>query len=258
MLLLLRLKFKFRRGSLPPMMPLEFVGCIGGCDETLREVLDLKYLRGGAGGGGGGRGLAPGGRGAGGGGGGGRGVTAHSQPRACPVPSRADPHRPPGPPGPPPFSSWPPQGGGDPSGDVVVCNCGKDALLLTTRKDGPNKGRPFYKCDSGNCNFFLWADQPSQQGAPPSWPAQPPARPSHPPRPGPGFGNIPGGGGRVEGGEMMCNCNEPSVTRTVLKEGPNKGRSFHACGKPREQQCGFFQWADENVPQPGKRTHHTC
>ncbi|XP_046893588.1 DNA topoisomerase 3-alpha [Hypomesus transpacificus] len=244
------LKFKFRRGSLPPMMPLEFVGCIGGCDETLREVLDLKYLRGGAGGGGGGRGLAPGGRGAGGGGGGGRGVTATSQPRACPVPSRADPHRPPGPPGPPPFSSWPPQGGGDPSGDVVVCNCGKDALLLTTRKDGPNKGRPFYKCDSGNCNFFLWADQPSQQGAPPSWPAQPPARPSHPPRPGPGFGNIPGGGGRVEGGEMMCNCNEPSVTRTVLKEGPNKGRSFHACGKPREQQCGFFQWADENVPQP--------
>ena len=50
---------KFKRGSLPPMMPLEFVGCIGGCDETLREVLNLKYLRpgvgGGEGGGGGGR-----------------------------------------------------------------------------------------------------------------------------------------------------------------------------------------------------------
>ncbi|CAL8310106.1 unnamed protein product [Arctogadus glacialis] len=43
------------RNSVPvpsslPLLPLEFVGCIGGCDETLREVLDLKYLRGGAGG----------------------------------------------------------------------------------------------------------------------------------------------------------------------------------------------------------------
>uniref|UniRef100_A0A8C1ZDN9 DNA topoisomerase n=1 Tax=Cyprinus carpio TaxID=7962 RepID=A0A8C1ZDN9_CYPCA len=41
------LKLKFKRGSLPPMMPLEFVGCIGGCDETLREVLNLRYIRGG-------------------------------------------------------------------------------------------------------------------------------------------------------------------------------------------------------------------
>ncbi|KAG7459995.1 hypothetical protein MATL_G00216550 [Megalops atlanticus] len=49
------LKFKFKRGSLPPTMPLEFVGCIGGCDEMLREILNLKYLRGGGGGGGGGR-----------------------------------------------------------------------------------------------------------------------------------------------------------------------------------------------------------
>lgn len=39
-----RLKFKFKRGSVPPVMPLEFVGCIGGCDEMLRELLDLKYL----------------------------------------------------------------------------------------------------------------------------------------------------------------------------------------------------------------------
>ena len=27
-------------------MPLEFVGCIGGCDETLREILDLRFSRG--------------------------------------------------------------------------------------------------------------------------------------------------------------------------------------------------------------------
>uniref|UniRef100_A0A3B5MK04 DNA topoisomerase n=1 Tax=Xiphophorus couchianus TaxID=32473 RepID=A0A3B5MK04_9TELE len=186
-----RLKFKFRRGSVPPMMPLEFVGCIGGCDETLREVLDLKYL-----------------------GGGGRG------------------------------------GEGRTSSDVIVCNCGQDALLLTVRKDGLNQGRQFYKCNSGACNFFLWADQPNQQGAPPQSRGPPLSAHRSPqaPRASLGFGNTSGGGR----GHTVCNCNDNAVTRTVQKDGPNKGRMFHTCGKPRDQQCGFFQWADENVPPPGK------
>ncbi|XP_071403367.1 DNA topoisomerase 3-alpha [Centroberyx affinis] len=223
------LKLKFRRGSLPPMMPLEFVGCIGGCDETLREVLDLKYLRG--------------------------------PPRAEPPRASSSNPRPSLPPPPP---SWAPQprpplsGGGDPSSDVVVCNCGQDALLLTVRKDGPNQGRQFYKCNGGSCNFFLWADQPSQQGPTPQGRAPPPPAPrtSQPPRPSVGFGNVPGGdrgrGGDADGapGQTMCNCNEAAVMRTVQKDGPNKGRTFHTCGRPRDQQCGFFQWADENVPPP--------
>lgn len=33
---------------------------------------------------------------------------------------------------------------------------------------------------------------------------------------------------------------------TVQKEGPNKGRQFYGCSKPRDSQCGFFQWADED------------
>uniref|UniRef100_A0A8C2X6J2 DNA topoisomerase n=1 Tax=Cyclopterus lumpus TaxID=8103 RepID=A0A8C2X6J2_CYCLU len=208
------LKLKFRRGSLPPMMPLEFIGCIGGCDETLREVLDLK------------------------------------PPRSNPLPSL------------PPVPSWtpqppPPAGGGgvsaDGNGDAIVCNCGQDALLLTVRKDGPNQGRQFYKCNAGSCNFFLWADQPSQQGEPRS--QGPPLQ--APPRISVGFRNPPGGGREQEGGagghagQTMCNCNEAAVTRTVQKDGPNKGRMFHTCGKPRDQQCGFFQWADENEPPPG-------
>ncbi|KAG5832860.1 hypothetical protein ANANG_G00295670 [Anguilla anguilla] len=49
----------------------------------------------------------------------------------------------------------------------------------------------------------------------------------------------------------MCNCNEPAVTRTVGKDGPNKGRQFHTCCRPQEQSCGFFQWADENHPPGG-------
>ncbi|KAJ3601448.1 hypothetical protein NHX12_032416, partial [Muraenolepis orangiensis] len=235
------LKFKFRRGSLPPMMPLEFVGCIGGCDETLREVLDLKYLRGGTGGG--------------------AGAGERRQPPP-PGPPRAEPARGissvPRPPPPPPA---PGLGGGGLSepgagGDAVVCNCGQDATLLTVRKDGPNRGRQFYKCNNGTCNFFLWADQPDQQGAPREQQQLPPPRPSQPPRPSVGFGNTPTvGGGRGAGPatDTMCNCNEVAVTRTVQKDGPNKGRMFHTCGRPREQQCGFFLWADENMPPSGEQ-----
>ncbi|XP_063075236.1 DNA topoisomerase 3-alpha [Engraulis encrasicolus] len=273
------LKLKFKRGSLPPMMPLEFVGCIGGCDETLREVLNLKYLRPGAGDGGGG--------------GGSRDRAApHQQnrPRAQAVPTaRADggnSSRPPAPrprtetgrPSsvPPTWSIQPPAAGhhgssssnnNDDGNNATVCNCGQDAILLTVRKEGPNQGRQFYKCNSGNCNFFLWADEQGQgQG---QHGAGRRNNPQPPPRPSLGFANTnqgfrnggvgvgggPGGGGGGgggsgdgDGGQTMCNCNEPAVSRTVMKEGPNKGRMFHTCGKPREQQCGFFQWADENVP----------
>ncbi|XP_037545396.1 DNA topoisomerase 3-alpha [Nematolebias whitei] len=233
------LKFKFRRGGLPPMMPLEFVGCIGGCDETLREVLDLKYLRTR---------------------GGGDDLPALRPPRAEPPRAPSSHPRP----SLPPVPSWtlqprPPPGGGgvcvDNSSDAIVCNCGQDALLLTVRKDGPNQGRQFYKCNSGSCNFFLWADQPSQQGVPERRePLRPAQRTPQPMRPSQGFGNMSRGGREQEAsaaGHAMCNCNETAVTRTVQKDGPNKGRTFDTCGKPRDQQCGFFQWTDENVSTPG-------
>ncbi|XP_042170566.1 LOW QUALITY PROTEIN: DNA topoisomerase 3-alpha-like [Oncorhynchus tshawytscha] len=193
------LKLKFRRGSLPPMMPLEFVGCIGGCDETLREVLNLKYLR--MGGGGGGRTPNP-------------LLILAPHPRPDPQAPRPDPR----------------------GGDITVCNCGSEAVLLTVRKDGPNQGRQFYKCSSGGCNFFLWTDQPDTNVYPPG----PQGRATQQATPAPGTS-----------GEVVCNCSEPAVQRTVQKEGPNKGKVFHTCGKPRDQQCGFFLWADENIPPPG-------
>lgn len=221
----IRLKFKFRRGSLPPMMPLEFVGCVGGCDEMLREVLDLKYLRAVGSGGSGGGGLDGGGRGRGDGPRPARASGSNSRPSRPPVPTWT-----PQPPPPPPGSA---------DGNVIVCNCGQQALLLTVRKDGPNQGRQFYKCNGGTCGFFLWADQPGQPGR------GPPLQALGLPRGPPGFTRDPG-----SSGPTTCNCNEAAVTRTVQKDGPNKGRTFYTCGRAREQQCGFFQWADENAPPP--------
>ncbi|KAF9365115.1 DNA topoisomerase [Mortierella sp. NVP85] len=44
-----------------------------------------------------------------------------------------------------------------------------------------------------------------------------------------------------------CNCegHPAAVERRVTKEGPNQGRMFYTCAKPREQQCGFFAFVDD-------------
>ncbi|XP_034248609.1 uncharacterized protein LOC117649731 [Thrips palmi] len=40
----------------------------------------------------------------------------------------------------------------------------------------------------------------------------------------------------------LCKCRRPTKRLTVVKEGINKGRMFYCCNRPKEQQCGFFQW----------------
>ncbi|XP_026475696.1 probable serine/threonine-protein kinase clkA [Ctenocephalides felis] len=46
--------------------------------------------------------------------------------------------------------------------------------------------------------------------------------------------------------EVLCSgCQEPARKQTVKKEGPNKGRKFYVCPKPMEQQCKFFEWAED-------------
>ncbi|KAM9098574.1 DNA topoisomerase 3-alpha [Sarcophilus harrisii] len=224
-----RLKLKFKRGSVPPTMPLEFVGCVGGCDETLSQILDLRSSSGPS------RASQPSGQ-----------PTnylqanqslnrmSNSQGRSSisPTEQQTRPLEP---------SARRPAATNE-NHNTVMCNCGQEALLLTVRKEGPNQGRLFYKCNTNNCNFFLWAD--SHQGTEVASSSRI-RTPSH-------FqGNSTNSGGRQDGfgnhGSAICMCNQPAITRTVQKEGPNKGRQFHTCSKPREQQCGFFQWADENM-----------
>ncbi|KAL9705942.1 hypothetical protein quinque_009460 [Culex quinquefasciatus] len=48
--------------------------------------------------------------------------------------------------------------------------------------------------------------------------------------------------------EVLCRCNLPAKSLTVRKDGPNQGRPFYACPKPKDEQCQFFQWADEPPP----------
>ncbi|XP_057632710.1 DNA topoisomerase 3-alpha [Chionomys nivalis] len=234
-----RLKLKFKRGSLPPTMPLEFVGCIGGCDETLKEIFSLRFSQ------------AP---------------TRATQPsghlQTSQVTNRMDSsqhnlsqplvNRHTGPSKAMAQTFLPPTAAGE--SNSVTCNCGQEAVLLTVRKQGPNQGRQFYKCSGGGCNFFLWADSSHPTGGgPPTSASRLPGNsvgwPSASDSNVDGFGSL----GSDSDGSTSCLCGQPVVTRTVQKDGPNKGRQFHTCAKPREQQCGFFQWVDENVA-PGNFT----
>lgn len=228
-----RLKLKFKRGSLPPAMPLEFVGCIGGCDETLKEIFGLRFPR---------------------------ALPRASQPsghlQASQALNRMDSsqhslsqplvNRHTRPSKTVAQALLPPTTAGE--SNSVTCNCGREAVLLTVRKQGPNQGRHFYKCSNGDCNFFLWADSShSTGGGTPTSASGPPGSsvgcPSSVGSHMDGFGSL----GSDSDGGTPCLCGQPAVTRTVQKDGPNKGRQFHTCAKPREQQCGFFQWVDENV-----------
>ncbi|KAI9276660.1 DNA topoisomerase [Phascolomyces articulosus] len=41
-----------------------------------------------------------------------------------------------------------------------------------------------------------------------------------------------------------CECGLSAVERTVIKDGANKGRKFHTCSKPQNEQCGYFNFLD--------------
>ena len=47
------------------------------------------------------------------------------------------------------------------------------------------------------------------------------------------------------------------LSRTVSKEGPNKGRPFYCCAKPRGQGCDFFEWGDTPASSAASNTYRT-
>ncbi|XP_041363021.1 DNA topoisomerase 3-alpha-like isoform X2 [Gigantopelta aegis] len=268
-------KFKFRRGSVPPMIPLDYVGCIGGCDEMLKQSLDLPTFPQRPAHNTGQRNAAgniphtnnaapvrrqstttnsnntsffdlPASR---------PSVTSNHANRSVPRLPRGDASR-------VPLTNMNSVNvGGLNSGDsgaggsAIVCNCGTDAILLTVKKEGPNKGRQFYKCQKptgSGCSFFLWQDESGgKNNSSANNSSQRPvgvANPRHV--------NIPSGNNRLPSTDIpQCGCSQPAKSLTVQKDGPNKGRQFYTCSQPPDQRCRFFQWADENTgPTTGGNT----
>jgi len=96
-----------------------------------------------------------------------------------PNPSSARSHRPPSAPPPRPVHQEqirPTTNHNNNHSALPKCHCGADAKELTVKKDGPNKGRPFYRCGNqeNNCNFFAWKDETAQTNNPRQGGAQPP------------------------------------------------------------------------------------
>ena len=76
---------------------------------------------------------------------------------------------------------------------ITHCHCGIAAALRVVRKNNENKGREFYGCSFGKCDFFTWAASPSSN----------------------------------------CYCGLPAKELTVTKDGPTKGRAFSKCATNR-------------------------
>lgn len=47
------------------------------------------------------------------------------------------------------------------------------------------------------------------------------------------------------------------LSRTVSEEGPNKGRPFYCCAKPRGQGCDFFEWGDTPESSAARNAYKT-
>ena len=116
---------------------------------------------------------------------------------------------------------------------------------------GPNNGKRFYCCPRpiDHCSFLQWIEQPPNSTL------------FNNPTPNSTLFNNPTPNSTLFNNSTpnstlfashtdqppapTCDCGEPCALRTTNKPGPNCGRQFYVCAKPREQQCQFFQWVDE-------------
>ena len=140
----------------------------------------------------------------------------------------------------------------------IVCSCGEGAKKLTVRKEGPNTGREFFKCNGGTCDFFLWADAQDSDVASgggdwtdaKSWDSQGSNKSNSRATQEKSHQNSfprPNSRSNAHSSEKMCECGQLAVTNTVKKDGPNKGRLFWTCSKPFGEKCNMFDWADDST-----------
>lgn len=143
-----KIQFKFRRLEIPPNYSVDHLGCVAGCDETLRELIDICGT--------GSRSTSniPAR---------GRGSTAssshvqqtytrHSSCAHCRQPGHSSGNC-------PSQRSAQSHGMNTQNGDSSIpCNfCGRPCIQRTANTAN-NRGRHFYKCQSQECDFFVWVD----------------------------------------------------------------------------------------------------
>ncbi|CAM9000781.1 unnamed protein product [Rhodiola kirilowii] len=158
-----KIKFRFRRLEIPPTYSIDHIGCVGGCDDILRQLTEICGT--------GSRTVPSAAVGQGQGRGQGQGPSSNSTPRttnqrgACIIcgqtghysnncPSQGSRSR-----VPPSNNSRVDSNAPEPS---VSCEtCGSPCPMRTANTEN-NRGRNFYSCR--DCNFFVWEDNVNSSG----------------------------------------------------------------------------------------------
>ncbi|KAJ6682709.1 PROKARYOTIC DNA TOPOISOMERASE [Salix koriyanagi] len=214
------IQFKFRQLEIPPGFNVNHLGCIGGCDETLRQLIEIC------------------------------GTGSRAQARGRPpttTPSN----------GPPITTPRNPQRSNSRQAPCIYCyqtghastdcpsrisatrhvqshgmnqqngessipcsTCGTPCVLRTANTAN-NRGRKFYSCSSQACNFFVWEDNLNNGSAPRSAPR-------------PNISNSASNPGRTGGrGRVVQNAGRAAGVTFVSATGePISGRRCFVCGDP--------------------------
>ncbi|XP_045448692.1 DNA topoisomerase 3-alpha [Melitaea cinxia] len=131
----------------------------------------------------------------------------------------------------------------------VMCKCNKPASLFTVRKQNENQGKKFYKCS--DCDFFLWApdsgnaiqqrfETPPSTNTSTSWGTSSNSF----------WNNSP-----QNEEDVKCACGLSAKKIQVRKEGPTKGRFFYGCPNDLNSRCDFFQWAEGETNTGNEKLH---
>ncbi|KAG2543263.1 hypothetical protein PVAP13_9NG735900 [Panicum virgatum] len=147
-----KIQFKFRRRDIPPNFDVDHLGCVGGCDDILKELMEISRF--------GSRSQA----------------ATPARGRQTPNgarqgPPRQDLHtniRPVGQLNNENPSVMHSQGfrsthtqnpsNASDAGQVLCTSCGEPCILRIANTDA-NRGRKFYKCQDPGCGFFKWEDE---------------------------------------------------------------------------------------------------
>ncbi|KAA8547075.1 hypothetical protein F0562_003504 [Nyssa sinensis] len=206
------IQFKFRRLEIPTNYNVDHLGCIGGCDEILRQLVEICGT--------GSRNLSsiPAR---------GRGHTtsssstwrSNSEQGACThcrqaghssndCPSQASR-----------FRSTRSLGMNPQTGESSIpCNTCGTPCVLRTANTANNKGRKFYSCQSQECNFFVWEDSLNNaNGGRSASRATRSSSASNPSR---------------RGGRGHSGTHTPDVTFVSATGDPISGRRCYVCGDP--------------------------
>ncbi|XP_051141098.1 DNA topoisomerase 3-alpha isoform X2 [Andrographis paniculata] len=200
------IQFKFRRLEIPPNYSVDHLGCIGGCDNTLRQLVEIcgTGSRTNSSNPGRGQGHTPSAR---------HGQqsniglnytrqTGDSTSSYSSHSSRRQAHG---------------SAAQDGQSSIPCTSCGAPCNLRTANT-AANRGRKFYSCQAQGCNFFVWEDNANSGGTVPHQNIYRSAS------------NSRGGGGRTRGRGNRSR-GEHNATFVSATGEPISGRCF-VCGDP--------------------------